>query len=396
MKYLIAPAFISGFAGLFALHLSAAQATSGTIYSFCSEQNCADGANPAAGLISTAGLLYGTTFGGGGSCPDGTGCGTLFSLHPKTGAEAVLHSFQNNGADGYFPEAGLINVKGTLYSTTLDGGAGSCACGTLFSLDPATGAETVLHSFGSGTDGQNPESAPTEIDGVLYGMTSGGGTYGSGVVYSLDPATGDEKVLHSFGNGTDGADPHGALVGINGILYGTTYAGGTRRCNCGTVFSLDLATGAEAVLYSFGANDRDGEYPEAGLIDVNGKLYGTTETGRVFSPFGTAFSFDPETFAETVLYSFGSADGTYPEAALIYRKRALYGTTFGGGAYGYGTVFSLDRKTGAETVLHSFGSDADGANPWTGAGLIYADGTLYGTTFNGGGHSAGTVFSIVP
>jgi uncharacterized repeat protein (TIGR03803 family) len=97
-----------------------------------------------------------------------------------------------------------------------------------------------------------------------------------------------------------------------------------------------------------------------------------------------------------VLYSFkgGSEDGEYPEAGLINVKGTLYGTTYDGGANGDGTVFAI-TTSGAETVLHSFkGGSGDGEDPE--AGLLNVKGTLYGTTFEGGANGDGTVFSLKP
>src|SRR5438105_4995410 len=93
---------------------------------------------------------------GGGSTGCSGGCGTVFSLDPNTGAETVLHPF--GSTDGAYPMAGLIAVNGMLYGTTLacwGTGCGGVGCGTVFSIDPSTGAETVLYSFG-GTDGASP------------------------------------------------------------------------------------------------------------------------------------------------------------------------------------------------------------------------------------------------
>ncbi|MGH6876479.1 MAG: choice-of-anchor tandem repeat GloVer-containing protein, partial [Rhizomicrobium sp.] len=242
--------------------------------------------------------------------------------------ERVVHSFKDS-PDGAYPAADLIDVGGTLYGTTVEGGANCEAydgCGTVFSLDPATGAETVLYSFCSQQ------------------------------------------------NCTDGEDPGASLIDVGGKLYGTTVHGGRDDCfesnGCGTVFSLDLATGAETVPYSFCSqqNCTDGEYPEASLIDVGGKLYGTTGDGGRYGCFerfgcGTVFSLDPKTRTEKVLYAFCSqencTDGALP-AGLIDVKGMLYGTTDRGGAncegeghgdYGCGTAFAVDLKTGVETVL---------------------------------------------
>jgi uncharacterized repeat protein (TIGR03803 family) len=320
------------------------------VYSFCGQQNCADGAYPLASLIDANGVLYGTTQKGGAS-----GNGTVFSLDPKTGAEQVVYSFcsQQNCADGQYPDASLIDENGTLYGTTQKGG--SSGKGTAFSLAPSTGAEQVLYSFCSQqncADGQYPDASLIDVNGTLYGTTQRGGTAGGGTVFSLDPSTGAASVLYSFcgqQNCADGEYPLSALTDVNGTLYGTTYGGGARGSD-GTVFTLDPSTGAENVLYSFCSrqNCTDGEFPYASLIDVNGTLYGTTGYGGVNNG-GEVFSLDPASGAESVVYSFCSqssmqyqcTDGGYPEASVIDVSGRLYGTTYQGGALGYGEVFAI-------------------------------------------------------
>src|SRR5579863_5294142 len=98
-----------------------------------------------------------------------------------------------------------------------------------------------------------------------------------------------------------------------------------------------------------------------------------------------------------VIYNFGShsGDGFSPYAGLVAVNGTLYGTTYNGGPYGNcGVVFSMSTS-GQETVLHNFGSSvADGCNP--GASLIYVNGKLYGTTQYGGRHNGGAIFSITP
>ncbi|HEX4081133.1 MAG TPA: choice-of-anchor tandem repeat GloVer-containing protein [Rhizomicrobium sp.] len=178
----------------------AAQAqTEKVLYSFCSQQNCTDGEVPEAGLINVYGTLYGTTAGGGTY-----GYGTVFSLDLETGAETVLWSF-GSGTDGTYPVGGLITIKHThtLYGTTDDGGGvTNCpyyyGCGTVFSLDLKTGVETVLHAFGSGSDGVWPLAGLTNVKGTLYGTTDNGGTDYEGTVFSVDPTTGAEAVVWSF------------------------------------------------------------------------------------------------------------------------------------------------------------------------------------------------------
>ena len=358
-----------------------------------------DGQYPYASLVNVNGTLYGATWAGGAFR-----YGTIFSITPS-GMEKVWHSFNPiTGADGAQPFAGLIYVKGTLYGTTA--AAGQYNGGTVFSITPS-GNEKVLHSFGNGNDGAQPLAGLINVNGTLYGTTASGGGYGStgngGTVFSITPS-GTEKVLHSFGNGYDGTQPLAGLINVNGTLYGTTASGGKYGSGTafyGTVFSI-TPSGTEKVLHSFG-NGTDGKNPKASLIYVKGTLYGTTQNGGQYGhgiiSYGTVFSITPSG-DEKVLHSFGNGnDGRYPDACLIDVNGTLYGTTTqGGGQYFIGTVFSVTRS-GKEKVLHSFGGRPDGSDPY--ASLSDLNGTLYGTTVTGGQYgskyvSYGTVFSLAP
>ncbi|HLY02991.1 MAG TPA: choice-of-anchor tandem repeat GloVer-containing protein [Candidatus Cybelea sp.] len=360
-----------------------------------------DGGNPYASLIDVNGTLYGTTWAGGsGQCRDsGTviGCGTVFSIS-TTGTEKVLYNF-SGGSDGAAPYAGLIDVGGRLYGTTSAGG--SSGAGTVFRISTA-GKEKVLHSF-AGSDGNAPFAGLIDVSGKLYGTTYYGGADGVGTVFSITTG-GKEKVLYSFkGYPSDGGNPYAGLLDVNGSLYGTTWTSGSGQCKsssvvvgCGTVFTIST-TGNEKVLHSF--NGSDGDKPYAGLIDVGSKLFGTTAYGG--SDYsGTVFRISASG-KEKVLYSFGdndSAEGGYPFATLIDVNGILYCTTEGGGTTGGGGSSEYGTvfsisTTGNEKVLHSFGGDPDGTHPY--AGLIDVNGTLYGTTVYGG-HGYGIVFAITP
>ena len=315
--------------------------------------------------------------------------------------ENVLYSFctQGNCPNGMAPAAGLIDIKGTLFGTTLKGGVHDL--GTVFALDPVTGAETVLHSFGGESDGIAPWADLIDVTGRLYGTTAAGGSNtncdsnpGCGTIFALDPRTGTETVLHAFctrQDCTDGAYPAASLISMNGVLYGTTSSGGVAGCNgygCGTVFSIDLKSGTEKTLYTFctRTNCADGAGPDGSLIDEKGTLYSTTRFGGAYGE-GTVFSLDPDTGNETALHAFGDSadDGDLPEAGLIDVRGTLYGTTFGGGADDYGTAFALDPKSGKERVLYSFCSQSfcpDGDRPQ--AALVNVKDELYGTTYYGG------------
>jgi uncharacterized repeat protein (TIGR03803 family) len=210
-----------------------------------------DGYNPHAQLIfDTAGNLYGTTEGS-----NVFGGGTAFQLTLGANGkwtENVLNSFGDN--DGAYPLDGLIvDGAGNLYGTTWQGGTNY---GTVFQLSP-TGAgglwtENVLHNFDSnGKDGYYPEdSLILDAAGNLYGTASAGGSHNYGIVFRLKPAangTWREDVLHNFGFSNGGVGPAGSVIlGAAGNLYGTTVAGGTGQCQddygdiigCGTVFEI--------------------------------------------------------------------------------------------------------------------------------------------------------------
>jgi uncharacterized repeat protein (TIGR03803 family) len=327
-----------------------------------------DGRSPSANLIKVGGTLYGTTANGGGDGCSGFGCGTVFSVTPA-GVETVVYSF-GGGSDGGIPFARLINEDGVFYGTTYDGGSTNCTygfggCGTVFQVTPS-GAETVVYSFKGGSDGSGPHAGLIKLGITIYGTTEYGGasancsstyTSGCGTVFSIDPTTGAETVVYSFQGGNDGAYPVAAVINVGGKLYGTTEYGGTSaNCSntntsgCGTVFSINPTTGAETVVHSFQSGS-DGAYPAAALINVGGTLYGTTTQGgsancsnTYTSGCGTVFSINPTTGAETVVYSFqGGGDGSFPEAALLGVGGTLYGTTSGylGGLYYTATVFAV-------------------------------------------------------
>jgi uncharacterized repeat protein (TIGR03803 family) len=377
--------------------VTANQTTPGRAYKVLYSFRGRDGASPYASPIGVNGTLYGTTSHGGAY-----DAGTFFKL-TTSGKETMLRSFY--GVRGALPLGDLINVSGTLYGTTEVGGnKGGCSgdhCGTVFAIT-TSGKETVLHNF-SGADGAEPQAGLIDVKGILYGTTIAGGASNAGTVFSIT-ASGKEAVLHSFGGGQDGAQPRAGLIAVSGTLYGTTSAGGASSActfGCGTVFSI-TTSGKEKVLHSF--SGADGLYPSGRLTDIKGTLYGTTQDGGVHSPCGstpcgTVFSMT-KSGKETVLHSFSGHDGAFPWAGLTNFNGLLYGTTVDGGAggsgcayAGCGTVFSI-TTSGKETVLHSFGDYGDGSYPF--ADLVSVEGTLYGTTPYNGVHGYGTVFSLTP
>jgi uncharacterized repeat protein (TIGR03803 family) len=259
------------------------------LYAF---QGGQDGAEPDAALLNLDGVLYGTTYNGGGAANCVQGCGTVFKVS-KTGAETVLYAFKG-GSDGAIPVAGLINVGGTLYGTTYNGGgSANCpqGCGTVFKVT-TSGSVQRVYSFGGGGDGANPGARLVDVGGTLYGTTYQGGESGVGTVFRVT-TTGAETVLYSFKTGTDGANPAAGLISDGGALFGTTEFGGIY--DGGTVFQVTTA-GVENVLYVF-QGGTDGANPAAALIRVGSVFYGTTSAGggseRWPAKFGQRYKWKP-------------------------------------------------------------------------------------------------------
>ena len=186
----------------------------------------------------------------------------------------------------------LVWKDGRLYGTAANGG--SYGFGVVFSVD-TTGQETVLHSFKGKGDGATPEAGLLNVGDLFYG-TTGGGEHGKGTIFSITKR-GDKKLLYRFQGGSDGAVPTGDLINVNGTLYGTTFNGGGGPCaingesGCGTVFSV-APDGTETVLYAFQSGPNDGAYPQGPLMSFGGGLYGVTIAGGS-NGLGTVFVFTP-------------------------------------------------------------------------------------------------------
>jgi len=335
-----------------------------TLYTFCSQANCADGQAPRAGLIQGAnGNFYGTTASGGVNAPcDGAiGCGTVFQITPA-GTLTTLYTFCPTSpcTDGATPVAGLVQAaNGDFYGTTQFGGA--YGYGTVFKITPS-GKLTTLYTLCSlylCADGANPVAGLVQgANGDFYGTTEYGGAHSAGTVFKITPS-GKLTTLYSFCSlypCLDGSGPEGLIQAASGDFYGTTSAGGpTGACDvgqgCGTVFKI-TPTGTLKTIHSFCSESGcpDGRNPAAGLIQAtDGNLYGTTAYGGNCGSDcgdGTVFRITPSGKL-TTLYSFDGPSGSNPSAVLVQDTNGtLYGTTPSGGANYDGTVFSLSVGLG--------------------------------------------------
>ena len=377
-----------------------------------------DGGTPMAGLtIDGAGNLLGTAnFGGvtGGNCGS-NGCGLVYKLTNRSSGWVLtpLYPFQG-GSDGANPRMANVSIasNGVLYSSTFYGGGpcsgGGSGCGTVFKLQPpahncpitqCAWNETILHRF-TGIDGLGPVGALSfDQEGNLYGATNTGDLRNGGNVYQLNSTNGwDEQILFR----PYGYPGSGVNFDRTGNLYGSTFIG---IRSPGTVYQLTHSengwTGTDIYDFTGGA---DGAYPVAGIIvDTEGNLYGATSVAGSGNG-GTVFELSPSggSWNYTLLYSFaGPNNGRQvvgPVGNLVLDAAGnLYGTTISDGAHGYGAVFKLTHSNGnwTYTALHDFTNGADGSYPY--ANLVFdGNGNIYGTASGGGAFGVGVVFEITP
>lgn len=340
-----------------------------------------DGGAPNGLVEARDGFFYGTTGGGGiMNCPaifapasagqaapasattSNSGCGVVFRVD-SVGGYDVVYFFKGSG-DGAVPNAGIFEGSDdALYGTTQRGGGAIEGCtltgcmvgaGVAFRVT-ATGAESVLHSFGTTAGGLSPDTLLQGSDGDFYGTTDYGGSDDYGVIFRLTP-TGAETVLHAF-DGLDGSVCVGLVELAPGELFGATYFGGV----AGNLFEVSTS-GVFKVLYDFQRGGTSGSYPGF-LLGADGLLYGTTSAGGGTGCGGLGCGV---VFVATlsgsvsVLYTFAQVvsgkevSSPTPGALVRGTDGNLYGITESDGAYGAGTVYRL-TPAGVKTILHSFG-----------------------------------------
>jgi len=344
--------------------------------------NGANGANPSASLMQASnGLLYGMTLFGGDS-----GDGVLFSFNTITGQDSVLVTFDN--ANGMNPDGALMQASnGLLYGMTSYGGTNNF--GTMFSFDPVSGKYKVLINFNDSTGTYPQGSLMQASNGLLYGLTAWGGRNDAGVLFSYNTVTGYDSVLYHF-DGTVGGNPSGTLIqASDGLLYGMSYDGGSNYI--GSIFSYNITTGKDSLLVSM-SGLQNGDKPYGDLFQASdGFLYGMTSGGGSVGA-GTFFRFNKTTLQDTILVNCGNSQYLTLNSPMQASNGLIYGMTLGGGTNDEGTLFSYNPATGKDTILVNF-NYSNGADPY-GSLVQASNGLLYGVTRDG--YYYGDLFSYDP
>ena len=327
-----------------------------------------EGGYPEELLLSTGGSFYGTTYGGGtynnGNCYPG--CGTVFKMTPD-GALTTLYNFcaQSGCPDGARIGGLIQGTDGNFYGSTSVGGANNS--GTIFSIT-RQGELTTLYSFCAQpgcADGSDPLNLIQGSDGNFYGTTFQGGIsnsvcfYTCGTVFKITPA-GKLTTLYSFcadPNCTDGANPLGLIQAKDGNFYGTAeYGGSSPNCGisgCGTLFEI-TREGKFTTIHNFAGYPTEGSSPTVLLQAADGNLYGVSYTGGE-NDEGTVFKLSAGDTL-TTLHSFCvdnyCADGSLPDGLMQATDGNFYGAAAQGGIfntnceYGCGTIFRLKLGLG--------------------------------------------------
>jgi uncharacterized repeat protein (TIGR03803 family) len=214
---------------------------------------------------------------------------------------------------------------------------------------------SMAYSFPGGAGGCDPTGIALSADGVIYGVTLYGGTYGQGIVFALTPSPVPyeytETVLYNFTGAADGGLPSQPPLlladqadGADFTIYGTTSAGGA--AGLGGVFELVPIFGHNTWTESFPFNffNGSGKLPSSALLSNNGNFYGVTAAGTdAANAGGSIFQLSLYGYylTETTLHNFQGPAG--PSGNLVMDKNGvLYGTTVAGpGPTGFGTVYRI-------------------------------------------------------
>ncbi|HXP48946.1 MAG TPA: choice-of-anchor tandem repeat GloVer-containing protein, partial [Bacteroidia bacterium] len=328
-------------------------------------------------LNSNAQTIFGSASFGGSA-----GYGALYSCDSKTGKISFLHNFSQ--VDGIYPNGVYAVKNGVIYGTT--GAGGKKKLGTIFEYIPSAKYFKVLHVFDSTLDGGQAVGCIRQFsDNKFYGMLDPiKTTPGYGRLFKYDPISNKDSICFTF-TGPNGKYGSSDLIqASNGLLYGVTTSGG--KYNYGVLFSYNIITGKDSVVLNFDSIN-NGSTPWSYFVQApNGLLYGFTEKGGAHNK-GVLISYNTITGKDSVLIQFSGNNGAYPYASpLIDKNGELYGTTDSGGVYGKGVLFEYNIASGKDTILINF-SGSNGNIPT----YIVADSNnnIFGGSWSGGANNDG-------
>lgn len=318
--------------------------------------------------------------------------GGLFVVKP-TGARNLLSDF-NNGAQGPLGGGGVVGVSGVVVETAgtilvTDRNAGTGSRGLVFRV-AANGARTVLTDFGNATQGQiaaQPTGLGLEANGNVVVVTrqiSGGA---AGVLFRVDPATGNRAILSNFNTAAQGpavATPSGVAVeATGGILIIDPTAGTSGR---GALFRVDPTTGNRTLLSNFGEITQGpvGMDPTGVAVDSAGGILVIDQRGGLVNQnIGVLFRVDPTTGVRTLLSDLSNSLtgplGKVPTGVTVDLNGNILVVDMQASVNNFsGSLFRVNPITGVRVLLDDFGQGAPAGQSPTGVVPFSAcgDGTL--------------------
>jgi uncharacterized repeat protein (TIGR03803 family) len=339
------------------------------------------------------GNIYGTTDSGGNP---NTQSGTLFRVTPS-GKLTDLYNFCSKPrcTDGSSPASPpVVGTDGNLYGVA---GGGILNQGVVYKMT-LSGEYNVLYSFCPThpcTDGVGPGGIILGADGNFYGAAGGGNASNGGVIFSISPS-GQLKVLYRFcsvaPNCQDGAGPNTPILGTDGNFYGVTSGGGS--LGGGVLYELS-STGAYTVLYNFCSYlegcSAPGE-PYDVVRDANGNFFGTTEYSASGSPYGSVFEITSSNQL-LVLHDFDDYNDWPYEGVMLGSDGNVYGV-FGYDTKASGSIYKVTPEGGYSRIYTFKPNNRSVGAPPVGPLFQGTDGNFYGVTPYGPGSYDGEVFKF--
>ncbi len=361
-------------------------------------------------VLGPDGWLWGTTSNGGPVSLNGT----VFKTQPGTWDTQIVVAF--SGASGPLPGkapyGGLTRVGDRwLWGTTREGGAG--ALGSLYRVDALTGACREMLTF-TGTEGAAPGAAPegrlyADATGNLWGTTTAGGSFDSGVIFKYQISTGTFTVIAALAGNHTGVKGRKPAMGLTpdgtGRLWGVAEQSGAG--SAGALFRVNMAAGTAETVFEFSGNataTSPGSGPIGPLVhDSAGFLWGAASAGGVGAR-GTVFKVNQATGAVTVAVQFGSLTGvnsglSTPVSGLTKDDAGyLWGIAQPSGAGARAVVYKVKISDGSFTRVADYGTRETPLRGQTPGPVVFdaANEWLWGTTETGGQFGHGTIYRYHP
>ena len=241
--------------------------------------------------------------------------------------------------------------------------------GQLFRVNTANGNRTSVSLFGNsfqGPVGVEPTGVAVDSSGIILVTDPFAGTSGRGLLFRVNPTTGNRTVLSDFGNsaqGTLGFDPYGVVVDASGNILVIDLDAGTN--GRGTLFRVNPSTGSRTVISDFGNNAQGtlGNNPTGVALGSSGTILVIDQTaGTSFS--GALFGVNPSNGNRTMISDFGNSAqgplGLNPTGVALHFSGMILVIDPNTGSNFSGVLFGVDPSGGNRILISDFGDPSKG------------------------------------